>query len=330
MTHIIHFVADFPVIICVNKICIGEIEKPYDTLSIEEQEEQKLILQISPINSKNFCESICYTAEIKIFNSIIKTNSNFLEITNYDDVNFEIKVLPMNVVIKKTQQIIQKIEINQNIFATLFDDGNLNLQISTKTKIFNYILKEKISNLKCDYFNENNNEFLFFYGKTHKNQDYLLIFYNFFCIFENAGDVIEFTKNEIKVLNEQNDISQHAIIQIYSFQDGEFLLKDEYTALLQNEIKMVDDENLIPWAFCEAVNLSNIKLARKYLDATLNELLTDDHILTFFGNYCEFTWNKYQNAKNIICFLYGEKEKTCKHFLFEISENKITNITCLD
>ena len=44
----------------------------------------------------------------------------------------------------------------------------------------------------------------------------------------------------------------------------------------------------------------------------------------------KFRWNKYLTQENIICFLYGNREKMCKKYLFEISENKITNISCLD
>ena len=196
--------------------------------------------------------------------------------------------------------------------------------------MFRYTLKEKIQNLSCEIFRDNQNEFLFFHGKTQKNQDYLLIFCNFFCNLEIWGDIIETSENEIKILNYQNDIARHAIIQTYSKVTQDFVLSDEYTVCLDNEPKTVCEDKLIPWAFCEAVNISNIKLARQYLSDELNTMLSDEHIKTFFGDFDEFKWNKYSLQENTICFLYGHREKTCKKFLFEISQNKISNISCLD
>ena len=326
----IHFVADFPVLLTLNELPLGSLTKPYDTLSVEIENEQNLLLEVKPISSNYFCESLYYVAEILFVGGAIKTNSNFLEISNYDNTNYEIKVLPITNQIKKKEQVIEKIKINEEMSAIIFDDGVFNIEINSKTKVFRYALKEKIYNVKCEYFTQNGNDFLYFYGKTHKNQDYLIIFNNFFCNLEICGDVIETTHNEIKVLNRQNDIACHGIVQKFSLTQNEFVLNDEYVVLINDEPKVVNEEKLIPLAFCEAVNIKNIKLARTYLDASLNAILTDEHILTFFGNYDEFVWNKYENKDNIICFLYGEQEKTCKKFYFEINKNKITNISCLD
>ncbi len=326
----IHFVSDFPAKLTLNNLPLGTIQKSYDTLSVEVEGEKELFLEVLPLSTNKFFESISYVAELIIFEGNIKTHSNYLEITNYDNCIFEIKVLPIKVSVKRNEEIIQKLNITKDMVATLFDDGNYNIEISTKTKMFRYTLKEKIQNLSCEIFRDNQNEFLFFHGKTQKNQDYLLIFCNFFCNLEIWGDIIETSENEIKILNYQNDIARHAIIQTYSKVTQEFVLSDEYTVCLDEEPKTVCEDKLIPWAFCEAVNISNIKLARQYLSDELNILLSDEHIETFFGDFDEFKWNKYSLQENTICFLYGQHEKTCKKFLFEISQNKISNISCLD
>lgn len=326
----IHFVSDFPVCLSVNEMHLGTLQNPYDTLSIEVDGENKLLLYVYPINSNHFFTAICYVAEIMIFENNIKTKSNYLEIANYDGTNFEIKVLPINVITKKEETIIQKIEIQNDMQAIIFDDGVFNIEITTKEKVFRYALKEKIYNTKCEYFEKNNHTFLFFSGKTQKNQDFLVVFNNFFCNLEIYANVIEHSQNEIKALTNQNDIAQHGIVQKYALNQNEFVLSDEYTVFLNNEPTYVNTPELIPWAFCEAVNISNIKLARFYLDSTLNTILSDEHILTFFGDYEEIKWNKYGKENNTICFLYGQQEKTCKKYVFELKENKITNITCLD
>lgn len=327
---IIHFVADFPVVLFVNGINIGSLQKSYHTLSIEVEEEKSLMLEIKPISSNNFYDSICYMAEIVIFDGNIKTNSRHLEITNYDGINFEIKVLPINVLLNKTEKVVEEIKINNDMQAVFFDNGVFYVEINTKNKVFRYALKEKINNIKIDHFNQNNTEFLLFCGKTPKNQDYLIIFGNFFCNLEICADVIEISHTEIKVLNYQNDIARHATIQIYSFKNGELVLSDTYTAFVDGEAHTTQDTKLIPLAFCEAIKIGNTKLARSYLDQNLNEMLSDEHLLTFFGDHNKIQWNKYGQKEQTICFLYGSKNKTCKTYYFEIKENKITNITYLD
>ena len=327
---LIHFVSDFPVFIKINNQSLGDLKSHIDTLSIETNCEPTLLVEIYPINSKNCFESVPYFAELSILSNQIKTNSNFLEITNYDDINFEIKILPMKITLKTTQKVLEKIKVNNDLNIVLFDDGNENVEISTKTSVYHHVLKEKILNPKCEYFQQNNNEFLFLTGKTQKNQDFLVIFNNFFCNLEISADIIETTRNEITVLNYQNDIAKHGIVQKYTLNENEFMLSDEYTVLLEGEALKTQDPKIIPWAFCEAINIKNTKLARFYLDKTLNSMLSDEHLLSFFGDYEEIKWNKYKDLENTICFVYGKEQKISKTFKFEIIEGKITNIISLD
>ena len=326
----IHFVSNFPLELTLNSANIGTLENDDDTISVKVFNEEKIFLKVFPIQTTKNQNIIPFLCEIFILDGFLKTESNNIEITNFHNNIFEVKILPTYFLSQKMPTIFKTLKINNNLIANFVDDGKQNIEIISNKNVFHFVMQKKIHNIQFKFFKENNNDFLYFYGKTTKNQDYLLFFVNFFCKLEIVADVIEITKENIKTLNYQKDIARHGVVQIYNFKNNEFVLSDEYTALLNETPQKTKNEKLIAWAFCEAVAIQDIKLSREYLCDDLNLKLTDRHITTFFGDFCEIVWNKYFAQENTVCFLYGKQEKNAKTFLFEIAQNKITNISTLD
>jgi len=326
----IHFVSDFQVFLKLNSQDLGSLDFPSDTLSCECDFEQKLILEVFPISSTKAIYSIPYMAEIFVDKNNISSPSNFLEITNYYDGFFEVKILPMQIKLSYKQIFVKNIRVNENITINIFDDGFYNLEIITKNKVYHHTLSEKITDISCEYFLENETEFLFFKGKSALNKDFLLVLSNFFCNLEISADLIECSHNKITTLLNQNDIAKHGIVCVYVLDKNQFKLKDEYTVFLDKTPQLAIDPKIIPWAFAESINIGDLKLARKYLSKELNMMLDDEHLQDFFGDYEEIKWNKYKNMPNTLCFVYKNNPNEAKTYKFEIDNNKITNIILLE
>ena len=324
----IHFISDFQVLLKLNSQNLGTLDAPTDTLSCECDSPQKLILEVFPINSTKSIFSIPYMAEIFVDKNKVNSSSNFLEITDFNDNVFEVKVLPMQINLCYKKQFVKSLKASENIIINIFDDGLYNLEIITKNKVYNYTLSEKITDINCEYFLENNTEFLYITGKTFLKQEFLLVLSNFFCNLELFADLIECSHNKITTLSKQNDIAKHGIVSVYVLDKNEFKLKEEYTVFLDKTPYLTIDPKIIPWAFAECLNIGDLKLARKYLSEELNIMLDDEHLKNFFGDYEEIKWNCYKNMANTLCFIY--KEHKTKTYKFEIDKNKITNIILLE
>ncbi|MBR1925502.1 MAG: hypothetical protein IJ837_01455 [Clostridia bacterium] len=326
----IHFVSDFQVFLKLNSQILGSLNSPSDTLSCECDFEQKLVLEVLPINSQKAIYSIPFAAEIFVEKNKINSPSNFLEITNYYDGVFEVKILPMQTKLSYKQVFVKNIKVSENISINIFDDGFYNLEIITKNKVYHHTLSEKTTDMSCEYFLENETEFLFFKGKTTSNKDFLLVLADFFCNLEISADLIECSHQKITTLLNQNDIAKHGIVCVYVLDKNQFKLNEEYTVFLDKNPQFATDPKIIPWAFAESLNIGDLKLARKYLTNDLNIMLDDEHLLNFFGDYEEIKWNKYKNMPNALCFVYENNPKEVKIYKFEIDKNKITNIILLE
>lgn len=326
----LHFLADFPALLRVNEIELGLLECSTDTLSVQVLGNQQLMLSVFPVSENNVCASIPYIAKINIENNCPTSQSKYIEITNFECLNFEIKLLPMEVVIHKKQILIDSIKVCEDINVLIFDDGILSLEITTKNKVYKYPLSQRVYDYKFMFYIQNETQFLIFEAKTLKNQQFLLVFSNFFCNLEIVADFIERTKTQITALNYQCDIARHGVVQKFKLDENHFVLCDEYTVFVDNHPHRPTDPKLIPWAFAEAINLGDTNLARTYLETSLSTLLSDKQLLSFFGDYVEIKWNNYTCEENTLCFIYDGNPRISKTFRFEICGNKISNITQLD
>jgi len=326
----LHFLSDIPVLVKVNEQELGLIENSNDTLSIEANGDQEMLLQVFPIADKSVTPSIPYLVKLKLENNVPLCNNPYVEITDYEKTHFEIKFLPMQIQLHKKISLVDNIKLNEEVTVSIFDDGIYNLEINTKNKLYKFPLSEKIIEQKFELYIENETHFLILEGKTVQNKSYLLVFSNFICNLEIVADGIERTKKEITVLNYQKDIAQHGVVQKYTLDKTHFILSDEYTVFLDAKPHKPTDSKIVPWAFVEALNIGDTPLARSFLENGLNQTLDDEHLNTFFGDYTEIKWNKYTNEPNTLCFIYEGNPRITKTFRFEIINNKISNITQLD
>lgn len=326
----LHFLSDFPVLIKVQEQELGILENNKDTLSVEVSGNQELLLQVFPISNKLWSPCIPYSVKILIEKKKPICDNPYVEITDYEQTHFEIKFLPMQVQLHKKAVLVDNIELQDDVVVSIFDDGIYNLEINTKNKLYQFPMSEKIFDYNLDYYIENDTAFLIVEGKTAENKSFLLVFANFFCNLEIIADCIEHSKKEITALSYQKDIAKHGVVQKYILDKTHFILSDEFTVYLDEKPHMPVDAKVIPWAFAEAVNIGDIKLARTFLETSLNKILNDEHLQTFFGDYCEIKWNRYTNEEDTLCFIYQGQPRKVKHFKFEIVNNKIHNIIDLD
>lgn len=329
MSIFLHIFCAFPALIKLNKQELGILESVEEKITVETDEED-FLLEVYPIDNSNDFKFIPFFAKIKSENKTLTSSSDYVIITDFDNGHYEINISPMQINLNNSAQIVSFEHLAPSVTAQLLDKGNFELNIWSENLHFNFPVSEKLIEHKLEFSQTRNKDFVFLSGKTRKNKDYLMVICNYFCNLEIIADKIEKTENEISSLSNLYDIANHGIVQRYELKEKGFELVDEYTVFTEGKPFLTTNRNIIPWAFMEAVNIGDIKLARQYLDDDLNRILSDEHISKYFGDYSEIVWNKYQNKPETLCLIYNGNPRTTKVYEFQIKQNKIYNIVNLD
>ena len=329
MSIFLHIYCEFPALIKLNKQELGIIETIEEQISVETDEDD-FLLEVYPIDNDNYKKFIPFFVKVKSQNKTLISSSEYVIITDFDNGHYEINIHPMQVSLTNSSQIVSFQQLAPSITAQVVDKGNYELIIYSENLQFSFPICSKLIEHNLEYKQLNHKDFIFLSGKTIGGRQYLMVLCNYFCNLEIVADKIEQTEKEITSLCYQYDIANHGVVQKFSLKEKGFALVDEYTVFAEGKPFLSTNINIIPWAFMEAVNIGDINLARQYLDADLNNILSDEHIKQYFGNYTEIVWNKYQNKPQTLCLIYSGNPRTTKVFEFQIKQNKIYNIVNLD
>lgn len=326
----LHFVADFNALVRLDETTLGTLDNPSDRLTVESTTAQSLMLSVFPILDNTSEPSIPFAVKLETGQNGVRADSNQVQITDFGHHHFEVKLLPLIIKPHQPTLVLDRINLADETVAELTDSGVFRLEISVRNKRFTFELSHKISQHKVTEFTNDEVRFVLLEGKTLKNQAYLLVLNNFFCNLEITADFIEHTQTDITSLTHQLDIASHGVVRKYEIKSKRFVLTEEYTVFLDTAPHLPADPKTVPWAFMEALNLGNLGLARSFLEKELSNSLTDDHLKNFFGEYDEIQWNRYQESANTLCVIYAGNPRISHIFEFELSNNKICNITKKD
>ena len=248
--------------------------------------------------------------------NIVNTDKYY--VVKYPNNHTDIVILPFcidntKIIDRNTIDIVgssQKIELVTSTTSTII--------ISSQNKKSHYELFQKCNILESIYSQDIINIIL--EEQETKVVSYLQIADSNVKLYKDV--TLEKTDNYLTILCPLNDMAKQAIfVQLTKKPKVSFEQKLVY---IDNNPKLITDPKLIPYAFLEALKVKNLKLARNYLDNKINSHLNDSSLLSFFGEYIEITFDKYNDK---LCLIYKEENTfNAKCFDFDITGNKISNI----
>lgn len=268
--------------------------------------DQPIFAKIYPINQSKLSLPFCVKLYSK--NNDIFCNSEFCKIyklKNRCDIFISPFLISSNDCLYSQTHTIKNIKYSVCCYAD-------KIIINGKTQhLYNVDAKEFSSTT------ENNNIFILCkHTKKH------LVVFN--CItnkfFEIYGDQIEIENNSIKSLLNLNDIAKHTIVCSYKVNDSiELLSTDLYTQTPTHQ-KPATKEICI-YAFFEALKANNIKLATSYLHNDLKNIITDNSLKSYFGDFEKLKLN---NLTPLTYTLYSFNQ--AKDYIFSFKDNLICEI----
>ena len=328
----IHLKADSPTLFSVNGNVVGACENPNNKISIL-TDQRELFLCCYPLNNKaDKSRSLSYAAKLTL-GSNITCSSDSVTITCYPANHIEVLCHNFSVAYFSTPQKLTSLSLANGNIVTLFEDTKQTFVIENDDLLFSFTLPTILTEYEITETTLQATNCVMLRGKVSADEKaYLLVvgYVNngYEHLIDLLADKIEESPNgEVASLEMVIDIAKHGYVEKYSFDGNRFTLKDNYTVYMDSAPQLVTHPHLVPYAFMEALNVDNLKLARAYLDQTLSQSLSDAHLRTFFDDYAEVCWNAYDNRAQSLAVICGEKVRKAKIFDFTLAGNKITNIT---
>ena len=319
---ILHICGEAPFVFAINSVQVGYVERDYESIDIL-IDKQDFILSLYPLTqSTPQGTSISYSAKIFAKGGKLISNNDKIVVTDYGGSHFKVCASPFIIPFQSTYSPTFSAQVN-DCFINI-NKNTINIS-NSKTSRF-YPLPINIQNIQakeiCDL--------TVISGATQDNKTYHLYFdKNLQAVFDGIADKIEYDGTQIVTLQNISDIARHGLVTTYKKSISGFTKNQQYAVYTQNEAVAPASNITIPWAFMEAVNIANYTLARSYLHPSLSASLQDNHIAEYFGEFLEVT-PTLNNTPYDLSLVYAGNPRFVKTYHFEVNENRIVNIDCIN
>ena len=274
--------------------------------------------------------NISYAILLKIDGNNIEFYNSHIKIVKYPNNYYKIYLKKLFIEKNNSENIIASNNI-LDCDIKIFDTYPQKITFVKNSKIYEKILKFNINEeqlYQLDYIHNWLGEVTMFeaYKYLDNNKKECCVIFNTIgeILLETSNDKIEINENYITTLDALNDISNHGYVCVYKLEKNKINLEKNYTVYLNNIPKKPANDYAIIWAYLEALNIGNLKLARTFLSDELNNLLSDENIVGYFGDYCEMDKNWINDNQNIVWVI--RNNKMAYGYIFEIEQQKIYNI----
>ena len=330
--YFLHLKSASPTMFTLNGNVVGTTEKPNSKVSVL-TDEREVFLCCYPLNAERAGRrNLSYAAKLTL-GLTPKCSSEYITLTKYPHNHIEVLSTDFGIANYVAPKMLSELALSRGDAAMLFSDACQTFIVEGQQDLlFSFSLPQVLTGYEITEQTIQTTPLVKLTGKTEDGKQYLLVvgYVNngYEHLIDILSDKIEFSdQGELSSLELVSDIAGHGYVEKYTFDGSSFTLQDNYTVYMDSEPHLTLTPHLMPYAFMEALNVNNLKLARHYLSSELSSALSDQHLRTFFGDYCEVCWNAYSERPLSLAVIYGEHVRTAKIFDFCLHGNKISNIT---
>jgi len=317
MTKTIYLKSQIPCVIQYldNETLIGNPEQ-FATIKLD----NTMYIKFYPINEDGKHN---YLSQLVTLNPKALPQDN-LVITKFDEFCYEASIIPTKVATTPPLQQKQDITVGlEKLSVNLTSSTTSTITISNQEVLFCHYVDFELTNLDVTICNE-----YIQIQCDYMDKKYLLIvdYQNFAIVHEKVFDMIEFDEQVLKGFLKQEDMAKHGLIVSFDFSTRPVKIETK-TVYVMSRPQTTNNPLLIPFAFFEAVQIKNFKLARHYLNSTLSNKLDNNHLQQFFGDFLDIRQNVYNKQDNLISLIYGNNNNYyVKNYKCEMQNNLICNI----
>lgn len=278
----------------VNEYCDFEVESG-----------TKFYITFNPISNK--IQYLPYTQSIQILDGVPKCNSGQIEIIEFSNNHFEIKLNP----IVSTSQTNNLITFNFGKIFTTVQTSPTNIYIYE-----NNVLKKIINSNHCitnSLAKQYGNYIVYKNCLTNGNFQICIVDINSLeCVCNLVCETIEEAENKLKFLVRCDSICHYATIYDFNFNDGKLSNNSIYLSKPRN----ANINELTAYQFLMAIKNNDISQAMTKISPQLQENMSEENISKFFGKIEKIFFDSYNRNDNIYIIITTESTKKIK-FTFE-------------
>ncbi len=275
------------------------------------------LLKVYPISNN---DQICLPYIVKLDP---KSHNQNLLITQYPDNKFECIIKP-----KCYPTMYQKSETKNQTYnghslkCILYSGLPSHIVIFGETKPFVYDTNFFIQNLQTKVLGN----YLVLQAECAEQTYVLILDQQLSIVEEKLFDDLQINDLLLKGYLNQRDMAKHGIIAELDFSKNPYAYNTQ-AVYINNKPNIIKNDMLVPYAFLEALQINNYKLANQYLSQELSTKLKVEHLKSFFGDFVDICQNRYCDNDCQIALIYPVKHgNMAKLFKFDIKNNKINNI----
>lgn len=278
----------------------------------------KLIITKEPV-SKQKKLLLPYTIKLSL-NDKPSCDSELVKVVPYKNQEYDIMLKSGEVKShKKLEKVFDNyieqynlVVVNDGLsYINIYENGAIRLTLSTQE--LNTISAEK------------HDDIMLIKAITLNNKYFIMAIncQNFEVVYNQEVEKFEQNENEIKTLENINDIAKHG--KVFSLYLKQPYTTYSYFVYMNNGVEPIMQPKLIPYAFLEAIKIKNYALAKQYLSEKLLKNTTDEHLDNYFYDLKDIHYNTYNDNENIINYTLfcGDKIKS---YDFSVYNAKIDDI----
>ena len=310
----LHFYSSKPCNVFINGEQVGFIdnqEKFFIDLVVFSK---SLIVSCEPI-SNMFETLIPFSFKLTHENNSLKSSVESAKVVPFPNSHFDVILNFKSATLNNKTTLFNKKIGSYNVLALIDNISTISIfqndenLFTTKTEFLENVNASQINNI------------LLFSGKQ-KNNNYLLAFNtsNNQPIFYDQFIKIEKDETTIKALKNLNNTLKHGKVFNLNLKTNKL---NTYNVYLET-FTQVNEENLIPLSFLEAIKEQDFNLAKTFLDSSL-ENTDEEKLKQYFNGVNEIYYNCYNLKQNVANYTI-KNDETIKNFNFYLKNNRIADI----
>lgn len=287
-----------------------ELIQDLSRIEIEVGEKESLIGVVYPINNRGL---LSYAFK---FNGNISNIKENIKVLKLGDDEFNVTLLPFYVTGKNFYK--KKYKFNNMSFTLELSYLNT-ICCEFKTEEIYYHFNDKIDKYKFQQIGG----VVFFLAKTYYNEILIMFDSNLKVFKRFDSQKFQVENSKIEFVCDQKSISQHGKKIVIKCDNGKIEIIEDLI-YLQGGPKVIKRDELIPYAFFEAIKLKDYNLAKNFMTETLKVNISDEVLEKYFGEYDDIkTYNFKKDNESYICLC---KENIAKIFRIKINKGFIEEI----
>ena len=287
---------------------------------------ENIFLQVFPIDSA-FCFAP-YIVMLNMANDELTSESDQIEIIKISTNNYHILITPKNFTPQKQSKIIHmpKTNTTKDLSTTIILNGTLLTILQNNNPPLCYLLKTP---MHCPKMQRQNNCYIIYSNAPTGNNLKQVAILNpeankikfFYCNHFRLED------GTITLVTELKDYAHH--IKVLKLSLNTNLEKLESYVGVTSPPKIIQNPQVIPYAFLQNIKAKDFKEAHKYLNANFSQSVSNNALVNFFGAFHRIATPQIKTPPFTACLIYKNNynASTSRYFKFKFDKgNKIENI----